>query len=53
VGKLERYVPLLRRFIATTRARSFDRVYSFGGFGDEDRYGFIAREFGIKGIRMA
>jgi uncharacterized Rossmann fold enzyme len=53
VGKLERYVPLLRRFIATTRARSFDRVYSFGGFGDEGRYGFIAREFGIKGIRLA
>jgi uncharacterized Rossmann fold enzyme len=53
VGKLEKYVPLLRRFIATTQARPFDRVYSIGWFGDEGRYGFIAREFGIKGIRLA
>jgi uncharacterized Rossmann fold enzyme len=53
VGNLEKYVPLLRRFIATTQARPFDRVYNFGGFGDEDRCGFIAREFGIKGIRLA
>jgi len=51
--KLEKYVPRFRRFIATTQARPFDRVYNFGGFSDGDRCVFVAREFGAKSIRLA
>ncbi|MDD3014773.1 MAG: DUF115 domain-containing protein, partial [Candidatus Gastranaerophilales bacterium] len=53
MDKLEKYVPLFRRFIATTQARPFDRVYNFGGFSDGDRCVFVAREFGAKSIRLA
>ena len=53
MDKLEKYVPLFRRFIATTQARPFDKVYNFGGFSDGDRCVFVARDFGAKSIRLA
>jgi len=53
IDKLERYVPRFKRFIATTQARPFDKVYNFGGFSDGDRCVFVAREFGAKNIRLA
>lgn len=51
--KLEKYVPRFRRFIATTQARPFDRVYNFGGFSDGDRCVFVAKEFEAEIIRLA
>jgi 2-amino-4-hydroxy-6-hydroxymethyldihydropteridine diphosphokinase len=51
--KLEKYVPRFKRFIATTQAKPFDKVYNFGGFSDGDRCFFVAREFGAKMIRLA
>jgi len=51
--KLEKYVPRFRRFIATTQARPFDRVYNFGGFSDGDRCVFVAKEFEAERIRLA
>lgn len=53
IDKLEKYVPRFKRFIATTQARPFDKVYNFGGFSDGDRCFFVAREFGAKKIRLA
>lgn len=53
IDKLEKYVPRFKRFIATTQARPFDKVYNFGGFSDGDRCVFVAREFGAKKIRLA
>ncbi|WP_292388493.1 6-hydroxymethylpterin diphosphokinase MptE-like protein [Methanosarcina sp. UBA5] len=53
IDKLEKYVPRFRRFIATTQARPFDKVYNFGGFSDGDRCFFVAREFGAKKVRLA
>ena len=53
MDKLGKYVPRFRRFIATTQAKPFDRVYNFGGFSDGDRCVFVAREFGAKSIRLA
>ncbi len=52
IDKLEKYVPRFKRFIATTQARPFDKVYNFGGFSDGDRCFFVAREFGAKKIRL-
>lgn len=51
--KLEKYVPRFKRFIATTQARPFDKVYNFGGFSDGDRCVFVARDFGAESIRLA
>jgi uncharacterized Rossmann fold enzyme len=53
IDKLERYVPRFKRFIATTQARPFEKVYNFGGFSDGDRCFFVAREFGAKKIKLA
>ena len=53
IDKLERYVPRFNRFIATTQARPFDKIYNFGGFSDGDRCVFVAKEFGAKNIRLA
>ena len=53
IDKLEKYVPRFKRFIATTQARPFDKVYNFGGFSDGDRCFFVARKFGAKKIRLA
>lgn len=53
IDKLEKYVYRFKRFIATTQARPFDKVYNFGGFSDGDRCFFVAREFGAKEIRLA
>ncbi|MCC4769662.1 DUF115 domain-containing protein [Methanosarcina sp. DH2] len=53
MDKLERYVPRFRRFIATTQARPFDKVYNFGGFSDGDRCVFVARDFGAKSVMLA
>ncbi|HWQ47377.1 MAG TPA: 6-hydroxymethylpterin diphosphokinase MptE-like protein [Methanosarcina sp.] len=53
IDKLERYVPRFKRFIATTQAKPFDKVYNFGGFSDGDRCFFVAREFGANKIRLA
>ncbi len=53
IDKLERYVSRFKRFIATTQARPFDKVYNFGGFSDGDRCFFVAREFGAKKIKLA
>lgn len=53
IDKLEKYVLRFKRFIATTQASPFDKVYNFGGFSDGDRCFFVAREFGAKEIRLA
>ena len=53
IDKLEKYVPRFKRFIATTQARPFNKVYNFGGFSDGDRCVFVAREFGAKKIKLA
>ncbi len=53
IDKLEKYVPLFKRFIATTQAQPFDKVYNFGGFSDGDRCAFVAMEFGGKSVRLA
>ena len=34
IDKLKTYVPRFKRFIATTRARPFDKVFNFGGFSN-------------------
>jgi len=52
IDKLEKYVPRFRRFIATTQARPFDKVYNFGGFSDGDRCFFVATELGAKKIKL-
>ncbi|AKB25345.1 6-hydroxymethyl-7,8-dihydropterin pyrophosphokinase [Methanosarcina sp. MTP4] len=51
--KLEKYVSRFKRFIATTQAEPFDRVYNFGGFSDGDRCVFVAKEFGATSVRLA
>ncbi|WP_440957085.1 6-hydroxymethylpterin diphosphokinase MptE-like protein [Methanosarcina sp. Mfa9] len=51
--KLEKYVSRFKRFIATTQAEPFDRVYNFGGFSDGDRCVFVAKEFGAASIKLA
>lgn len=53
MDKLEKYVSRFKRFIATTQAKPFDRIYNFGGFSDGDRCIFVARNFGAKSIRLA
>ncbi|AKB81068.1 6-hydroxymethyl-7,8-dihydropterin pyrophosphokinase [Methanosarcina barkeri 3] len=53
IDKLEKYVPRFRRFIATTQARPFDKVYNFGGFSDGDRCFFVATELGAKKVKLA
>jgi uncharacterized Rossmann fold enzyme len=53
IDKLEKYVPRFKRFIATTQARPFDKVFNFGGFSDGDRCVFVAREFEAQGIKLA
>jgi len=53
IDKLEKYIPRFKRFIATTQAQPFDKVYNFGGFSDGDRCAFVAREFGAKRVRLA
>ncbi|MDY9925783.1 6-hydroxymethylpterin diphosphokinase MptE-like protein [Methanosarcina sp.] len=53
MDKLEKYVPGFKRFIATTQARPFDKVYNFGGFSDGDRCVFVARDFGAKSVMLA
>ncbi len=51
--KLEKYVSCFKRFIATTQAGPFDKVYNFGGFSDGDRCVFVAKEFGAASVRLA
>lgn len=53
MDKLETYVPRFKRFIATTQAKPFDKVYNFGGFSDGDRCVFVAQNFGAKSIKLA
>lgn len=53
IDKLEKYVPCFKRFIATTQAKPFDKVFNFGGFSDGDRCVFVAREFGTNLIKLA
>jgi uncharacterized Rossmann fold enzyme len=53
VDKLKKYVPRFKRFIATTQAKPFDKLYNFGGFSDGDRCVFVAKEFGAKCIKLA
>jgi uncharacterized Rossmann fold enzyme len=53
IDKLEKYVPRFKRFIATTQAKPFDKVYNFGGFSDGDRCVFVAEEFGARNIKLA
>lgn len=52
IDKLEKYAHRFKRFIATTQAKPFDRVYNFGGFSDGDRCVFVAREFGAKTVKL-
>jgi len=53
ICKLEKYVPRFKRFIATTQAKPFDKVYNFGGFSDGDRCVFVAKEFRAKSVKLA
>ena len=53
LDKLEKYVPRIKRFIATTQAEPFDKVYNFGGFSDGDRCVFVAQNFRAKSVRLA
>lgn len=53
IDKLKKYVPRFTRFIATTQAKPFDKVFNFGGFSDGDRCVFVARNFGTSGIKLA
>ena len=53
LDKLEKYVPRFKRFIATTQAEPFDKVYNFGGFSDGDRCVFVAQNFRAKSVRLA
>ena len=53
IDKLEKFIPRFKRFIATTQARPFDKVFNFGGFSDGDRCVFVAREFGASRIKLA
>jgi 2-amino-4-hydroxy-6-hydroxymethyldihydropteridine diphosphokinase len=45
--------PRVKRFIATTQAKPFDKVYNFGGFSDGNRCVFVAKEFGAKSVKLA
>ncbi len=47
---IEKIVPDLESFVATTQAEPFDRVYNFGGFTDGDRAAIIAKTFNAKKI---
>ena len=53
VDKLKKYVPHFKRFIATTQAKPFDKIFNFGGFSDGDRCVFVAKEFGASKIKLA
>lgn len=53
LDKLEKYVLRFKRFIATTQAEPFDKVYNFGGFSDGDRCVFVAQNFRAKSVRLA
>ncbi|MGB9938235.1 hypothetical protein [Methanosarcina sp.] len=50
---LEKYVPRIKRFIATTQEKPFDRVYNFGRFSYGDRCVFVAKEFGARSLKLA
>src|SRR5665647_117772 len=52
IDKLKNTCPF-KRFIATTQARPFDKVYNLGRFSDGDRCVFVARKLGAYSIKLA
>lgn len=50
IDRIKSVVPKLRRFVATTQSKPFDRIYNFGGFTDGDRAAIIAKMFNAKCI---
>ena len=53
IYKLKKCASRFKRFIVTTQAKPFDKVYNFGGFSDGDQCVFVAKEFGAKSVRLA
>ncbi|MCS7143520.1 MAG: DUF115 domain-containing protein [Archaeoglobaceae archaeon] len=52
MDRIREVVPKVRKFVATTQSKPFDRVYNFGGFTDGDRAVIIAKNFGAKKITL-
>ncbi len=52
ISRVRSLVPKLNRFVATTQAEPFDKIYNFGGFTDGDRAAIIAKEFNAKSIKL-
>ncbi|MCX8172551.1 MAG: DUF115 domain-containing protein, partial [Archaeoglobaceae archaeon] len=52
IERIKEVVPRVKKFIATTQYKPFDKVYNFGGFTDGDRAALIAKRFGAKKIAL-
>ncbi len=52
VGRIKSVVPKLKKFVATTQSKPFDRIYNFGGFTDGDRAAVIAKTFGARSVKL-
>ncbi|RLI85245.1 MAG: hypothetical protein DRP01_06625 [Archaeoglobales archaeon] len=52
IDRVRSVVPKLRRFVATTQVKPFDKVYNFLGFTDGDRAVLIAKRLGAKSIKL-
>ncbi len=52
VNRIKSVVPKLKRFVATTQSRPFDRIYNFGGFTDGDRAAVMAKTFGARSVKL-
>ncbi len=50
VDRIMAVVPRVRKFLATTQHRPFDRVYNFGGFTDGDRAAVMAKRLGARKV---
>lgn len=52
MDRIQKIVPYVKKFVATTQCEPFDCVYNFGGFTDGDRAVLIAKKFGAKKITL-
>ncbi len=52
IDRIRSVVPKLGRFVATTQAEPFDKIYNFGGFTDGDRAAIIAKTFNAKCVKL-
>lgn len=50
MDRIKAVVPKVRRFVATTQHRPFNRIYNFGGFTDGDRAALLAKRFGARRV---